>query len=312
LQHKPIFARNGVVATSQHLASQVGLTILKQGGNAVDAALAAAITLTVVEAPSCGIGGDLFALVWDGTTLHGLNGSGRAPVGLTPEVVRQSGYEQMPDHGWFTVTVPGAPAAWRDLHQRFGKLPFPQLFTAAIEYAERGHPISPTVFFNWRWAVEVTHATLQGQEYNGFGEVFAPNGHTPQLGEVWRNADMAHTLQRIAESYAQDFYTGEIAEKIADFSARTGGVLTFADLEAHSSTWVEPISTNYRGYDVWEIPPNGQGLTVLLALNILEGFELSTYPRESPESYHLQIEAIKLAFAEAQRYIADPERVPVP
>jgi gamma-glutamyltranspeptidase / glutathione hydrolase len=312
LNRKPLFASNGVVATSHHLASQAGLTALKQGGNAVDAALAAAITLTIVEQSSCDVGGDLFALVWDGSTLHGLNGSGRAPAGLTSEEVRRQGYATMPDQGWLSVTVPGVPAAWSDLHQRFGKLPFAELFAPAIEYAEKGHPISPMVFWNLSWGVEVIHAKLQGEEYQGFEAVFVPGGRVPQIGEVWRNPDLAETFRRLAQSHAQDFYTGEIARKIAAFSADTGGVLTLSDLQAHRSTWVEPISTTYRGYEVWELPPNGQGLAALIALNILEGFDLSTYPRESAEGFHLQIEAMKLAFVEAQRYVADPERVSVP
>jgi gamma-glutamyltranspeptidase / glutathione hydrolase len=312
LNRKPIFTSNGVVATSHYLASQAGLAALKQGGNAVDAALAAAITLTIVEQSSCDVGGDLFALVWDGSMLHGLNGSGRAPTGLTPEEVRRRSYETMPEQGWLSVTVPGVPAAWGDLHQRFGKLPFAELFAPAIKYAEKGHPISPTVFWNLSWGTEVIHAKLQGEEYRGFEEVFAPGGRVPQIGEVWRNPDLAETFRRLAQSHAQDFYTGEIAQKIAAFSADTGGVLTLSDLQAHRSTWVEPISTTYRGYEVWELPPNGQGLAALIALNILEGFDLSTYSRESAESYHLQIEAMKLAFVEAQRYVADPERVSVP
>jgi gamma-glutamyltranspeptidase/glutathione hydrolase len=226
--------------------------------------------------------------------------------------VRKRGYETMPDQGWLSVTVPGVPAAWSDLHQRFGKLPFAALFESAIMYANKGYPISPTVFWHWRWGTEVIHAELQGDEYCGFAAVFAPGGRIPQIGEIWSNPDLAYTLQRIAESNGQDFYTGEIAKKIAAFSADTGGVLTLADLQAHRSTWVEPISTNYHGYEVWELPPNGQGLAALIALNILEGFDLSKYPRESVESYHLQIEAMKLAFVEAQRYVADPERVNVP
>lgn len=309
---KPLLACNGVVATSQHLASQAGLAVLKQGGNAVDAALAAAITLTVVEPASCNVGGDLFALVWDGQRLYGLNGSGRAPAGLTPEEVHRWGYDAIPSQGWLSVSVPGVPAAWSDLHQRFGKLPFASLFEAAIEYTEAGYPISPTVFWHWRWGVEVVHAELQGDEYSAFEALFAPGGRAPQIGETWRNPDLAYTLRRIAESGARDFYTGEIAERIAAFSARTGGVLTLADLEAHRSTWVEPISTTYRGYEVWEMPPNGQGLATLIALNILEGFDLAKFPRESVESYHLQIEAMKLAFVDALRYVADPERVRVP
>jgi gamma-glutamyltranspeptidase/glutathione hydrolase len=312
LNRKPIFVTNGVVATSQHLASQAGIVALKQGGNAVDAALAAAITLTVVEPGSCGVGGDLFALVWDGKRLHGLNGSGRAPAGLTPEAVAKRGHERMPAQGWLSVTVPGAPAAWSDLHRRFGKLPFAKLFETAIGYARQGYPISPTVFWGWRWSVEVTHAELQGEEYSGFAPVFAPDGHTPRIGEIWRNPAFADTLQRIAWTNAREFYSGATADKILSFSARTGGTLTPADLAEHHSAWVDPISTSYRGYDVWEMPPNGQGLAALIALNILEGFDLGAYPRESTQSYHWQIEAMKLAFADAHRYIADPERASVP
>jgi gamma-glutamyltranspeptidase / glutathione hydrolase len=312
LNRKPLFASNGVVATSQPLAAQAGLATLKQGGNAVDAALATAIALTVVEPVSCDVGGDLFALVWDGKHLHGLNGSGRSPTGLTPEEVRKRGHDTMPEQGWLSVTVPGVPAAWSDLHQRFGRLPFAALFESAIAYAQQGYPVSPLVSWYWRLGVENSHAHLQGEEYRGFEEVFAPGGHIPQAGEIWRNPNLAWTLERIAESGAQDFYAGEIAEKIAAFSAQTGGVLTLNDLQAHRSTWVEPISTTYRGYEVWELPPNGQGLAALIALNILEGFNLGKYPRESAERYHLQIEAMKLAFVEAQRYIADPERVSVP
>ncbi|MFL5625084.1 MAG: gamma-glutamyltransferase family protein [Ktedonobacteraceae bacterium] len=312
MNRKPLFATQGVVATSQPLASQVGLSILKQGGNAVDAALAAAITLTVVEPTSCDVGGDLFALVWDGTALHGLNGSGRAPATLTLEAVRGRGFEEIPARGWLSVTVPGAPAAWRDLHKRFGRLPFASLFESAIAYAEQGYPITPRTFFLWRRAVEVIHPKLHGEEFSGFDAVFAPHNHVPQIGELWLNPDLARTLRMIAQTDSEIFYRGELAQAIAAFSAQTGGLLSVDDFAQHSSTWVAPISTSYRGYDVWELPPNSQGLTALIALNILEGFDLRKFPRASVESYHLQLEAIKLAFVDAQRYIADPERVDVP
>ena len=312
MRRKPLFAVNGVVATSQSLATQAGLSALKQGGNAVDAALAAAITLTVVEPTSCDVGGDLFALVWDGTKLHGLNGSGRAPAALTLEEVRKRGHTEMPGRGWLSVTVPGAPAAWRDLHQRFGRLPFASLFESAITYAEQGYPISPRNFFNWRWAVEVIHPELHGEEFAGFGAVFTPHGRVPQIGELWSNPDLARTLRLLAQTDVDAFYRGEIARAIASFSTQTSGFLSLHDLAQHSSTWVTPISTTYRGYGVWELPPNGQGLAALIALNILEGFDLKQFPRESAESYHLQLEAMKLAFVDAQRYISDPERVTVP
>jgi gamma-glutamyltranspeptidase/glutathione hydrolase len=311
-RRQPIFAPHGVVATSQPLAAQAGLAMLRRGGNAVDAALATAITLTVTEPASNGIGGDAFALVWDGAELHGLNSSGRAPAALTVEQVRRGGHSQMPETGWLAVTVPGAPAAWRDLHARFGRLPFAALFEPANEYAQRGYPVSPISARTWRRAAERVHAHLEGDEFAGFAPVFAPGGRAPRVGEMWRSPEMARSLQLIAETEAEAMYRGELAERIADFAARTGGTLAADDLAQHTSTWHRPISTSYRGYDVWEMPPNGQGLAALLALNILEGFELRALPCESVESYHLQLEAMKLAFADAHRYIADPEHAAVP
>ena len=311
-RRQPVFAPHGVVATSQPLASQAGLAILRQGGNAVDAALAAAITLTVVEPSSNSIGGDALALVWDGERLHGLNGTGRAPAALTPEALRRQGHEAMPLHHWACVTVPGAPAAWRDLHQRFGRLPFATLFTAAIEYAERGYPIPAISQRVWSRALEQVHATLSGDEFAGLLAVFAPEGRPPRVGEVWRNPEAARTLRLIAETQAEAFYRGEIAERIVDFAARTGGFLTADDLARHTSDWVEPITTSYRGYDVWEMPPSTQGLAALLALNILEGYELSAFSRDSVESFHRQLEAMKLAFADVHHFVADPAYATVP
>lgn len=312
MHRKPLFASNGVVASCQPLASQAGLTALKQGGNAVDAALATAITLTVVEPCSCDVGGDLFALVWDGNTLHGLNGSGRAPVALTMQEVRKRGYNKMPEHGWLSVTVPGVSAAWRDLHQRFGKLPFEVLFESAIAYAEHGYPVSPAASFHWRWGVDVIHRSLHGDEYQNFEKVFASSGRGVGIGERWSNPELAWTLHQLAQTYGNAFYEGEIAQRIIEFSERTGGLLSLQDLAEHTSSWVHPISTDYRGYDVWELPPNGQGLAALTALNILEGFDIASLPHESVESYHLQLESMKLAFVDAHRYIADPDYVTVP
>jgi gamma-glutamyltranspeptidase/glutathione hydrolase len=311
-KHQAIFAPNGAVATSQPLAAQAGLAVLQRGGNALDAALATAIALTVVEPTSNGIGGDVCAVVWDGERLHGLNGSGRAPEALTAEAVRSAGHTEMPDAGWFTVTVPGAPAAWRDLHDRFGSVPFSELFAPAIAYAERGYPISPISCWNWRWAIEQVFPTLTGPEFAELPSIFAPLGHPPRAGDWWRCPELVWSLRRIAETGAEDFYHGELAERMSAFAARTGGFLTTGDLAAHASTWVNPISTRYRGYDVWEIPPNAQGLATLLALNLLEDFDLGMLPRESADAYHTQIEAMKLAFADAHRYIADPERHDVP
>jgi gamma-glutamyltranspeptidase/glutathione hydrolase len=308
---QPLFAAHGVVATGQPLAAQAGLAMLRLGGSAVDAAIATAVALTVVEPTANGIGGDMFALVWDGRQLHGLNGSGRAPAALTIELVRRRGHTTMPTHGWLAVTVPGAPAAWRDLHARFGKLPFATLFEPAIGYAEQGYPISPVLGYGWGRAAEAAGARTD-PEFQGWATTFAPDGHAPAVGDIWRSAGHAATLRRIAESHAADFYHGAIAEAIARFASETGGLIARADLASHTSTWVAPIRAHYRGYDVWEIPPNGQGIAALIALNILEGFALGDLPRDSAQSYHLQLEAIKLTFADAQRYVADPAHAPAP
>jgi gamma-glutamyltranspeptidase / glutathione hydrolase len=315
LDRKPLFAPRGAVATSQPLAAASGLAVLRQGGNAVDAAIATAITLTVVQPSSNHLGGDLFALIWDGDRLHGLNGSGRAPAALTAGAVRGLGHERMPLRGWLPVTVPGAPRAWRDLHERFGSLPFGSLFHDAITYAETGYPVSPTAAHYWqgevRAAQDLEARGRGGPEFVGFLPMFAPGGRAPRAGETWRSADLAATLRRVAATGADDFYTGETAALTADFAARTGGFLSAADLAAHTSTWVEPIAASYRGHEVWEIPPNGQGLAALLALNILDGFEAPQRP-PTEEDYHRQIEAVKLALTDAYRYVADPAHASVP
>lgn len=304
-------ARQGVVATSQPLAVQAGIEMLRRGGNAVDAVVATAITLTVVEPTSNGIGSDAFALVWDGTKLHGMNGSGRAPRGLTVDTLRQRGHEGIPSRGWLPVTVPGAPRAWYDVHERFGKLPFEQLFEPAIYYAEHGYPLSPILAYYWSAAARA-YAQTEGPEFRGWAETFAPGGRVPEAGEIWASPGHAATLRRIAASHSDDFYSGQTAEAIAAFSRDTGGILTSEDLAAHTGTWVQPISTTYRGYEAWEIPPNGQGITALIGLNILEGFDIASLKRDSAESFHLQIEALKLAFADAHRYVADPDFSDVP
>ncbi|MFC6015483.1 gamma-glutamyltransferase family protein [Plantactinospora solaniradicis] len=324
---QPVFAPNGAVATSQPLAAAAGLAVLRRGGNAVDAALATAIALTVVQPGSNDIGGDLFAIVWDGQRLHGLNGSGRSPAALTRDAVlaatggrgaeptgahggAQATGAAMPARGWLSVTVPGAPAGWRDLHDRFGALPFADLFTDAIGYAEHGFPVSPNVAASWDRAVR-QHAELVGQEYAEWGRVFTVDGgRAPRAGERWRNPDAAGTLRRIAASGSAAFYTGEIAELLAGYAARTGGLLSGADLAKHESSWVDPIRAAYRGHEVWELPPNGQGVAALLALNILDGVDLAAMSPD--ERLHWQIEATKLGFADAHAYVADPDRVTVP
>ncbi len=284
----PVYARHGVVATSQPLAAQAGLAILREGGSAVDAALAAAITLTVVQPGSNDIGGDLFAQVWDGQLLYGLNGSGRTPGNLSLEAF-QSATEADRERGWLPVTVPGAPRAWADLHEHFGRVPFERLFTDAIRYAEEGFPVSPVVAASW------ARATASDKpECREWTEVF---GQRPRAGEIYRNPAKGRALRIIAGSRGQEFYAGEIAHAMTSFASSTGGLLTMADLEAHQSEWVQPISANYRGFTVHELPPNGQGVAALQALALLDGL---------PEhGLHEQIEAMKLAFADAHAYVAD-------
>lgn len=307
----PTVARHGVVATSQPLAALAGLEILRAGGNAVDAAVATAAMLAVVEPTANGIGSDAFALVWDGSRLHGLNGSGRAPASLTIDAIRAAGHTSVPARGWFAVTVPGAPRAWRDLNERFGRLDLTRVLAPAIATAEEGFAVSPLVAQSWERAARLQE-TLVGPEFAPWFDTFADGTRAPAPGDVCRLPYHARTLKRIAESGSDDFYQGKIAEQIAAFASQTDGFITVDDLASHTSTWVEPIGTSYRGYDVWEIPPNGQGLTALLALNVLENFGLSKLERESVDAYHLQIEAMKLAFADAYRYIADPEHAAVP
>ncbi|MGV3614219.1 MAG: gamma-glutamyltransferase family protein [Fimbriimonas sp.] len=291
---QPLFAKN-VVATSQPLAAQAGLRMLSKGGNAVDAALAAAITLTVVEPTSNGIGSDAFAILWDGERLHGLNASGRSPAGWTPE--RFAGRETMPLRGWDAVTVPGAVSAWSTLSERFGRLPFEDLFETAIGYARDGYPVSPITATSWARAAEVL-----GSE-PGFAEAFMP---PPKAGETFRLPVMADTLAHIAESKGEAFYRGDLAAKIVAFSDQGGGTMSLDDLASHQPEWVEPVSVSWNGYEVHEIPPNGQGIAALIALGILretEGF--AGLDPDSPESMHLQIEAMKLAFADLHHHIAD-------
>lgn len=300
--------QRGAVATSQPLATLAGMEMFWAGGNAVDAALATAIALTVVEPTSNGIGSDAFAQVWDGQ-LHGLNASGKSPQNLRLE--HFAGMELVPPYSWLAVTVPGAVSAWRSLWERWGKLPFEQLFAPAIRYAEEGFPVSPVTAQAWKQA-ERLYLPLMAPEFQPFKQVFFPGNRAPNAGEVWRSAAHAKTLRAIAASGGESFYQGELAEQIAAFAADTNGFLTKSDLATHQADWVEPVCTEYCGLTVWEMGPNTQGIATLIALNILEGFDLSRYPRESVESYHLQIEAMKLAFADVYRYIADPLFLKVP
>jgi gamma-glutamyltranspeptidase/glutathione hydrolase len=308
----PVLAPHGVVATSNPLAAQAGLRMLLAGGSAVDAVVATAATLTVVEPWVNGIGSDAFAIVWDGAKLHGLNASGRAPGTHTPELFAKLGHERVPNRGWLPVTVPGAPGAWNDLHERFGRLPFERVFEPAIDYARNGFLLGPESGFVWAQAQRNNVENMAGPEFRGWFETFMPEGRVARPGEMWTLPDHARTLERIARNGSEEFYRGESARAIAAFAAETGGYISEADMAAHTSTWVEPICAGYRGYDVWEIPPNGQGIAALEALSILEGFDMASKPRDSVESWHLQIESMKLAFADAHRYVADPDHAAVP
>ena len=299
------FARNGMVATSSPLPAQTGLDVLRRGGNAVDAAVAMAAALTVIEPTSNGIGSDAFALVWTGGKLYGLNASGKAPMALTLEVMREKGFGAMPKRGWETVMVPGAPAAWAELSKRFGRLPFDELMEPAARYAEEGFPLPSYVAKLWNAANKDFSKTLTGEEFRGWFDTFVSDGVCPDSGDIWSCADMAATLRSIGKSRAESFYRGELAETIDAFSRKTGGYIRFEDMAACRPEWVEPITANYRGFDVYEIPPNGHGITVLMALNILRCFELGE-ERDSADVYHKMIESLKLAFTDAKTYVADP------
>ena len=294
-QRSPVLARN-VVSTSQPLAAQAGLRMLLAGGNAVDAALGAAITLTVVEPVMNGIGGDMFAMVWDGATLHGLNSTGCAPAGWTAE--RFAGRDEMPMRGWDSVTVPGQVAGWKTLSDRFGKLPFAQLFGPAVEYAQQGFAVSPQIARQW-----ASQAPML-KDQPGFSGAFAPAGHTPATGDLWRFPEQAATLQQIAETGGEAFYRGPLAEAIAAHARATGGSLTVEDLAAHRADWVTPLAQDYRGLTLHEIPPSGQGIAAQIALGLLQHFDLGRL--DGAEFYHLQIEAVKLAFADLHAHVSDP------
>ncbi len=299
----PLFARN-VVSTSHPLAAQAGLRMLLAGGNAVDAAIAAAAALTITEPVSNGLGSDAFCILWDGQRLHGLNASGTAPMAWTPEYFRRKyGNESMtpPKRGLDAVTVPGAVASWAALSERFGKLPFADLMQPAIELAERGYVVPVVV--QQKWAA----ATPELQSLPGFAQTFMPWGRAPQVGELFRFPAAAKGLRAIAESKGEAFYRGPIAQALARFASEQGGAMREADLAAYRPEWVTPISQDYRGHTLHEIPPNGQGIAALIALGILGQFEISSMKVDSVAAQHLQIEAMKLAFADVYRYVAQPD-----
>jgi gamma-glutamyltranspeptidase/glutathione hydrolase len=303
----PVFARN-TVSTSHPLAAQAGLRMLWKGGNAVDAAIAAAATMTICEPVSNGLGSDAFAILWDGKELHGLNASGPAPAGWTPEYfARKYGTDAKtpPKRGIDSATVPGAVASWMALSQRFGKLPFADLLEPAIEIAERGYLMPVVVQQKW----EAATPELGAQP--GFAQGFLPWGRAPRVGELFQFPAAAQGLRAIAESKGEAFYHGEIAAAIARFSQEQGGAHTVEDFAAYKPEWVKPIAKDYRGYTLHEIPPNGQGIAALMALGILDKFDLASHKLDGPDSQHLQIEAMKLAFADIYKYVAEPSAMEV-
>jgi gamma-glutamyltranspeptidase/glutathione hydrolase len=310
-----VLARHGMVCTSVPAATQVGLDILKRGGNAVDAAIAANATLGLMEPVSNGIGGDLFAIVYSAkeNKLYGINGSGRSPLGLSYEQMRAEldklHRKTIPPRGMLPISVPGTVDAWSELHKKFGKLKFSDDLAPAVKYAEEGFPVTELIAFYWHFGPEV-YKDLPGaflQTYTLDGK-----GRTPAKGDIFKNPALAKTLRLIGEKGRDAFYKGEIADKIDKFMRENGGFLRKADFEKHTSTWVDPVSTNYRGYDVFELPPNGQGIATLQILNILEGFDLKSMGRNSAETLHAMIEAKKIAWADRAKFYADPEFAKIP
>ena len=299
----PVLATGAMAATSQPLATQVALDIMRNGGNAIDAAIAANALLGLVEPTGNGMGGDIFALVWDAKSkqLYGLNGSGRSPKTLSRQWFIDNGHQKIPSHGPLPVSVPGTVDGWFMLHQRFGKLPMPQILQPAIDYAEQGFPVTQLIAYYWNRSVPIL------AEFPGFLEQFTIDGKAPGEGDIWRNPNLANTLKKIAAGGRDAFYKGEIAQVIATYMQENGGFLSYDDLASHSGDWLQPVSTNYRGYDVWELPPNGQGIAALQILNIMERFPVSEMRHDSAEFVHLFTEAKKLVFEDRAKYYADAD-----
>ncbi|MBB5017214.1 gamma-glutamyltranspeptidase/glutathione hydrolase [Chitinivorax tropicus] len=307
-----VFAPQAMAATSQPLATQVALDILRRGGNAIDAAIAANAVLGLVEPTGCGVGGDLFAMVWDAKSgkLHGLNASGRSPQGLSlpqlkQELARQQ-LKEIPALGPLPVSVPGAVDGWFELHRRFGRLGMGEILAPAIQYARQGFPVSDVIAYYWQRNVQAL------MQYPGIREQFTKAGQAPQKGELWTNPNLAQTYEQLVTGGRDAFYRGQIAKTIAAYMKRNGGYLSEADLAQHRSEWVAPVSTRYRGYDVWELPPNTQGIAALQILNILEGFDLKQAGFASADHVHWFVEATKLAFADRAQYYADPDFAKTP
>jgi gamma-glutamyltranspeptidase/glutathione hydrolase len=304
-----VIATHGMAATSQPLATQVALDILKSGGNAIDAAIAANAMLGLVEPTGNGIGGDLFAIVWDAKTqkLYGLNASGRSPQSLTLDYFKQNKIDSIPAYGPLPVSVPGTVDGWFELNKKFGSMEMGEILAPAIAYARGGFPVTELI------AHDMNHSVERLGKYEGFEATYMPTGHTPRKGEIFKNPRLADTLEKIAKGGRDEFYKGDIARIIAAFMKSQGGFLSYEDLASHRSEWVEPVSTNYRGYDVWELPPNGQGIAALQILNVLEGYDIAGMGFGSADYVHTFIEAKKLAFEDRARFYADPDfnKIPV-
>jgi gamma-glutamyltranspeptidase/glutathione hydrolase len=303
-----IIAPHGMAATSQPLATQIALDILKAGGSAADAAIAANAALGLMEPTGSGIGGDLFAIVWDAEKgeLTGLNGSGRAPKALSLQYFKDLGLVSIPPRGPLPVSVPGAVDGWFELHARYGRLPMSELLAPAIAYATDGFPVSEYIAYGWARNSEKL------KDYAGFADTFMPGGKAPRKGQVFRNPRLAKTYQAIADGGRDAFYKGEIARKIDSYMTEQGGFLRYADMAEHKSEWVKPVSTNYRGYDIYELPPNGQGIAALQILNILEGYDIKSMEFGTAEYVHTFVEAKKLAFEDRAKFYADMDFVDVP
>lgn len=315
----PVLAQNGIAATSHPLASQVAVDVLKRGGSAVDAAIAANATLGLMEPTGCGIGGDLYAIVWDPQTkqVHGLNASGRSPLGLDYAGMKAKladlGVDGIPYRGAFSVSVPGAVDGWFELHDRFGNLPMIEILASAIGYAKNGFPVTQAIAHAWQNGVRGLNAAGDEiEEFDNFEKTFTFDGRAPKEGEVFKNPDLASTYEKIAKGGRDAFYKGELADVMDAYMKRIGGPLRKVDFEQHHSDWVEPVSVNYRGYDIYELPPNGQGIAALQMLNILKGFDLEAMGHNSAEYLHVQTEAKKLAFEDRAHFYADMDFYDVP
>lgn len=304
-----VIAQHGMACTSQPLATLVALDMLKSGGNAIDAAIAANAVLGLMEPTGNGIGGDIFAIVWDAKTkkLYGLNGSGRSPYELNLKYFKDNKFTKIPSLGPLSVSVPGCVDGWFELNKKFGKKPMSEILAPAVKYAREGFPVSEVIAYYWQSNSRAL------QKYPGFAEIFMPGGKAPAKGEIFKNPYLANTLEKIGKEGRDVFYRGEMAEKMVKYLRENGGFFTMKDFEDHHSDWVEPVSTNYRGYDVWELPPNGQGIATLQMLNILENFDLKSMGFGSVEYMHLFIEAKKLAFEDRAKFYADPDfnKIPV-